>query len=984
MKKTFVLTFVVLMFLLFGCISNMAEYSAVYGDKDFFNKRSTEDEPMPCTFGPCACFVCTKTSSFFNIFTSFSSQPNQPVECKVNLDCKYDGYLDQLLKPPYELPNDEYLMNFLIGAPSSQFSQSNALCENRLDMSVKWVLGSNNPNDHYESIDSSRATCYLDIGVIPVYVLYTQPPKGEERRPLDNGDILAAEKIAKALDGTGPVIITAEAEFDSSNSNDIAIVKEQLRVMKAACPHCMIALAPRYMDTTGIDDILSDQSVIPSVDLIAFGINTDYSQTKCNPGSIFREAGEFSRYILYKHQKPSVITYMYFNTKEPTKGTPVPPAATDPLACTWADYDITNPNGENVYSTFFAIETISGFIKSGVLGAAFYSYDPYEADPFYCKETGVKNECSLGKSADSEKSFFAPCQKYKKTESQYENGDPLLKLNAGMKLLFPAAKGATCSLSHQNNLISLILASDYRNKDITQPVVSEMRPKAELSLSCDACANSDYTGKFPFNINKNGFPSLDYKKAWCASSQDESNSVTITTPLGNDPNYEEIGSMVDYYADKRDLDPYIIRANIIGESQYDKCEISFFLPLNHACNPLGVVTGEDGKPFGENSKGINDVDSDCNANINLQFTRDSKLVNNKPTMKSCAYGVMQAIEYPADVRERLKAESELPQNTPSVDPVAFLSVRRLANGDIRPLTSAEKDKIKAVLIDNGPHGEVNIYTQLDNSECLGSDAKYNPFNIDDSMCWGTLKLRLMLDSAIGLVKGKEIDYGFVDDDDPTKIDSDKVRVAEYYIALQKYGGGWKDDWLAKYKLYLKTPGVWCDPAIDPERTRNTDCKVDGGNYVFTSDDETRCYGQTDFLKFMERCVYYNLNEKGRLQPGDDKYERDSAMGKIKWYKALTVPYNENNEINTGCKHSTCPSPVLSGLYVQCKAIFDPNPPRKSCWDDEKKECNEECAARAFCATLTDPVTHQSCLQGGVCVESCIAKNQGVVGANGAQ
>jgi hypothetical protein len=352
-------------------------------------------------------------------------------------------------------------------------------------------------------------------------------------------------------------------------------------------------------------------------------------------------------------------------------------------------------------------------------------------------------------------------------------------------------------------------------------------------------------------------------------------------------------------------------------------------------------------------------------------------------MKPCAYGLMQAIEYPADVMDLLIAESKLPPNTKSVIPVAFLSSRRQPNGEIRALTEVQKATIKSVLGVNGDAN--NIYNQLNNSECLGPDTKYNPFNFDDSICWGTLKLRLMLDSAIRDIQGREIEYGFVDDRDSTKIDQDKVRVAEYYIALSKYGGEWNrdnNDWLGSYKIYLdKTKAnVWCTHEgevypIDPMGTAKNDCgPVVGGDYTFKSNNETRCYGQKDFLRFMERCIYYNLNNKGTVHSGDDNYKRDSAIGKIKWYKAMTIPYKEN-DVNTGCKHSTCPSPTLSGLYKQCNLMRDPLNAAKLCWDVANNKCDEDCAFRATCITLKNPDTNQSCWQGGTCVESCLAKNQ---------
>ena len=995
------LSFILLIFIsffLFACTQSMDEYSQVYAEDDFFNPTNIipnqYDPNNPerlCTPGPCACFVCEKARPFFGIFDSLAASD---AKCWLETDCNINDYSSALgsSAPLGSTVDDKFIKSFMIGAPSAQFAEANAYCENRLDMSVKWLYGTN--EDSYASIEPDRAQCYLEYGVIPVYLLYTQPPKLvdgtiEPRRELDLRDVDRAREIARALNGQGPVIITAEAEFNSSNGNDISIVVDQIEAMKSECTNCLIALAPQYNDTEGVKLVFDRLSSPDRVDIVAYGINTHspFSNADCTGPAIFREATKFSEHILFTHRKPTLITYMYFkpNVPTPNKG------------CEWTDYTISDPsNPQNAYTFFFSGGAMAKLVTAGTIGAAIYAYDPAESDPFYCPAgDDGKNSCAVGRNENSLKSFFSPCQNFKLLNITDPNqpGGSVLRPSGEIPINFPYEKDAYCP-AHASNVISFLRGS-FQNSDITRPIISELRPQREEKLSCDSCARRDVDRPFPFAIE--GHQTLEtnqnMKNAYCASEEDKSNEQNVPSNLaGRGPiDYQEVGALVDFYSDKRDLDPYMVRALISIESSFDKCELSFFVPIQNNCNPLDITYGTNipSRPVGiEDISTMEDypVDSldrtNCNVYIDQQINGEldrSPPGTGRPTMKPCAYGLMQSIEYSSELRDKILDNPE---------EYAFLDKREARAAAARPedreaaeeLTAAERNTIQRVLNDD-------VYTE-DIQECYGKDGKFNPFDPDDSACWGTFKLRKNLDTAKTIITGKERDLNLVEPDEngvflPTApIDGDKKRIVTYYVAHELYSGIWNvgenatdpdgvshqiiptgqtwiDDFV-RQKTYTAEAVCACErtdsntgACLDLyEFSERLGCEIDSDGNVMLNEDAAKCNGQSDFLVYMEQCVYdvQKRRKYSEYEIEGDPVHPDAGMKKIKIYKTLSEPFEPNpSDPSTGtggCRHSTCPSPSLRSIYLECKALIDPAPPGESCWKEDQRICDLGCVERS--------------------------------------
>ncbi|MCX6768877.1 MAG: hypothetical protein NTY83_03515 [Candidatus Micrarchaeota archaeon] len=301
---------------------------------------------------------------------------------------------------------------------------------------VKWLDTQNSVDDFYPLPDPGRASCFLEKGDIPVYILYSGGRSVSSVR---------AVEIAALFNGKGPVVITTEMGFDSSDHLTGSAVEEQARRMKLACPNCLIALAPRLGDnSTEFDTIAKDLS--GSIDLFAFGINSKNSSS-CDSSALYYEAVSYSEQLLYKYKKPSVLAYVLFDN-----------GWNDAHTCLWDESTISA-----AYSDFYTYAP--AFPSSGIIGVSLYSLSG--VGPFPCEGCGLLD--SMGTPTQTHAAWFSQCQQ------AYSS-------RAIIPLLFSNAPGTTCAFGP--NSYSYAGTSFYTQL----PPAEAPAEAAPVFYKCDACA----------------------------------------------------------------------------------------------------------------------------------------------------------------------------------------------------------------------------------------------------------------------------------------------------------------------------------------------------------------------------------------------------------------------------------------------------------------------------------------------------------------
>jgi hypothetical protein len=491
-----------------------------------------------CKEGVCRAFVCANNTNVLCKgwdFAGFSC----PFRSLRGGNCSFYQFKDGQAFEDFSkgLQGDSSLKNklgfrgFMVGMGSTfgDFANANRYCSNRLDMTVKWLVG--NKTVVYQAPDAARAGCFLGENVIPLYILYSDSK---------NVDVVQSEKIAKTLAGTvpggervGPAIITSEMDFDSSDIKVKDAVKAQVIAMRKACKDCIIALAPKMGDADGLA-LLDDQNVRDSVDIVAYGINSRAYKGACNnPANIFEAARLFSSDSLYKYGKPTLIAYMLFDNST-TEG-----------KCNWINDVLNNPGGSNPYSYFFS-SGIFFLSQRGVIGAAPYMYNTSIVNPLKCES------CGLGVNDSRFKSFFSWCQTYK-TDVQ---GKPTI----GVLGVFSNESGGSCSYAFNPEHL---FRTTFVNGDLDTPITPKLRDPEANAWTCEACLNNNATEKFPTYVGTVSLPGV----------------ASVSTALGPSTDvcsvYPEIDGLIEQSATlEPGFDPMLVRAVMWAESDFDPCSAS--------------------------------------------------------------------------------------------------------------------------------------------------------------------------------------------------------------------------------------------------------------------------------------------------------------------------------------------------------------------------------------------------------------------------
>ncbi|MCX6769439.1 MAG: hypothetical protein NT051_02035, partial [Candidatus Micrarchaeota archaeon] len=242
---------------------------------------------------PCKAFICTNKSSFWqrfmNIFGLGTDANLTKGKCEF-IACNATSYLEIL-----KSDNDKWARAFMtgFGPGMSSADLANLYCNYSLQMPVKWMIG-----DPPAIPNKQRAECWLQQSALPLFIYYSPNNAIDYRR---SGD------IASAFSGSGPVMITTQANVDGATPANIDNVRRQIREMNRTCPNCLVVLAVKSGDYNTLEQLLSDptsptlmSSEYNITDLIGFGFRTNDYPT-CNADEILFENLKFSRDILKKY-----------------------------------------------------------------------------------------------------------------------------------------------------------------------------------------------------------------------------------------------------------------------------------------------------------------------------------------------------------------------------------------------------------------------------------------------------------------------------------------------------------------------------------------------------------------------------------------------------------------------------------------------------------------------------------------------------------
>jgi len=812
------------------------DYHEVYkeGLNDSIQKVVNYDESQRCDPSTCTAMVCEKPSrSSININPVYhvgkllgywhdESEYAAPIltgqKCWFEKNFTKEDWNSEVR----EAGNVE-VREFMIGQGSTfwEFEEANNYCSNSLDMSIKWLVGNN--RTYYQSPSTSRAKCFLDKGVMPVYLLYSNNTNVSVRR---------AGEIANELEGLGPVIITTEMDFDSSKPEIIEAVRDQIDEMRANCPdrtQCMIAIAPKMNDMKAVDELFSDPETLDKTDLVVYGINTHYSKTRCDVKWVLqKEAADFSEEIVLRYQKPSLIAYALYDVG-PNGAEDTPENRRDGYYCDWTPVAV-----DEAYNYFFpaAAATIS---RSGVIGYAPYALYP-DNGPLEC------NDCAMteydiqtgGPKNDTTrfKNWFGWCKEYKNKAEKA----------GGLFAAFPnSTGGGACNFM---NAPGIYLKSVYGGLDFSQtPQTPELQPPVKSDWKCGACVVDNSSDFDSFETLKEGgrayYPKVnDPQERYCT----------------------ELNDAISKYSERRDLDEMLVRAFMwhetafmddplggnIGEEK-GGCAVqkeSLDQPVRLPCGLrlLGTLVGPDAtdrqkleaerdrlRPWAVDDGILKDPDGKCDQYLT-------------PGYDFCAIGSMQTMEIPYIF---------WPENEPG-------------------LPQEEHWIWRNTLLESNRHG---LMPERDIAR--GCFEEFNPFNSTHSICMGTARLRLYRDKANAVVRSRAEKLNITDDG---VINGTKERVLTYYIAAWMYYGKWFDqrddgfDWINGFADSKDiNPAFACNGGDEPAC-----CKLDA------RDSGESCCGQPDFIRYVTEChSWINPDD-----PDHESGARDYAAEILWRYKLL--------------------------------------------------------------------------------------------------
>ncbi len=809
-----------------GCLQKIGNGTSLY-DQSYESGLSrvpmmTANASQECKIGSCWCMVCRNgTNIFGRAVTSLIGG-----SCYIEKNCTPDTFAN--INNPNVTPN-AYARQFMIGQGPTfgDFARANTYCADRLSMSVQWLLGNNESN--YMEPDAARSMCFLSKDIIPAYILYSNSTNINASESYHIGQILGhgGRNVYNGIltnGPVGPVIVVTEMNFNSSNPTVVQQVAEQVRQIDSGCGnnrpnniYCYIAVAPKVNDYAGLDAVMRALGAdTDKVDFVAYGIDNRYMHT-CNGDTIVRQAINFSTYSLYNWSKPTFIPYVLFD-----------PGVNDTdNSCTYTESDVVNG-----YSTVF--NSVLAFKQRGVIGIAPYSFNTTGGagitNPLNC------TDCGVGKYQGRLSAWYGACQQYVTVQTSMGLGG-----SAENAIRFGNESGSTCNEGFNP---AYLYRMTYVGQDIMQPQAPQNPQNFTQLFSCDACliSNVSRPANMIFNIS---------------SSAQVRDQVLPSVSVG--PRECQSFPEIDQWASARNLDPMLVRAFVLTESNFDPCSAAKVCTkecIQSHCtnNCFPQAFGGDSECYANAYDEMYDPSGNCSASLT------NAAPGPRPDWRWCAVGLMQSLEPPYTFWPG--------QFTPDGSDGQYVDV----------LT-------RSGFWTGGGVGPSSLQM------ARGCDPYFNPFSPADSLCVGTLKLAGFLQQAHSVIDSNRNKLGWAPD-------YDKDNLFAAYIAGDMYSGFWGErqrsaDFQNAWPTCSSgdTNGqCWINSFFDSRTVNDTYC-ASSNDTIKCKNGHPRyeppyyCYGATDFIKFVHDC----------RAPFSSR-PVDPGAGKLAAYIALT----------TTCPNSFCP------------------------------------------------------------------------------
>ncbi len=482
---------------------------------------------------PCSCMVCkNKTSGTWFWYESSLKEG----ECRFD-NCNATSFAETVkngksIQPRY----------FMIGEGPSFASAKAAFpyCNYSFQLATKWMKAAA-PGSAPRMQSPSRAACWLDRGILPVYIYYTG---GTRIDPSWMGSFAKSLNDAKAY----PSIIVTEMNFDSSTESNINAVRQQIVQIKRNCPNCLSVLGVRSRDYDAVNKILGDPNVYLNnrnmsslTDMVGFGfLANDY--TDCNPPAIIGANIQFSRFVLMNHSKPTL--WLYVGASEGNN--------------TGQNCDFSNQTVHDFYQKVFS--SIPGLASSGVVGMSFYEFTD-RTGPLPCVDGqgcdyGVL--LSNGSQKQPEINSWASLCQFVATDA---SRNPVMFSRNG--------RGFVCDIYQNWNIYTQISTGVNTELGLKTSEVAPL-PKVK-GLTCGESCISDSKNPLP---DLYGGMSAKFNSSHC----------------GLFPSIEE-------YADEQDISSTYVRALLEQESGFNQYARSCEPISNSGCNTGRPTTGSDNRNY---------------------------------------------------------------------------------------------------------------------------------------------------------------------------------------------------------------------------------------------------------------------------------------------------------------------------------------------------------------------------------------------------
>jgi len=359
MDKRMVFAFLIISTLfMLGCVSSLDSSKE---NKIEVKVEGYDSDKDPCASGAgCTCMVCfnaTKSGFFSRVlnwiktklgFESTIVSSMRKGYCYFDNDCNYEK-IDQIYMKddPNTFTANYQVRTFMVGqGPSfTAFDESNTYCDNSMTLAVKWLIGRGGETPRIPK--NSRAACYLDQNVIPVYLYYvTEVGSTTKQRPLNSKDVEAMQFIAMNLSldpddkdkSLGFTIISPKIEFEE---NEVEKVAQQIDMIKQYCPdsirtikykdsggnnkveqvktiQCAVMVVPKNGNEKALDAIM--QLKKDKIDIVGIYNLPKYRAPSADGKQyyyfvesgeeVFSLASNYSKYVLQKYSKPSLLAYV--------------------------------------------------------------------------------------------------------------------------------------------------------------------------------------------------------------------------------------------------------------------------------------------------------------------------------------------------------------------------------------------------------------------------------------------------------------------------------------------------------------------------------------------------------------------------------------------------------------------------------------------------------------------------------------------------